>query len=531
MEQFLSTETLIIELLLVASLVALLVRRIRIPYTVSLVVVGLLITYQADVKFELTSELILALFVPPLVFEAAFHLQLPRLKENLVPILVLAIPGVLFTSLIVGFIVAFGANLSLTTGLVFGALISATDPVAVVALFRSLGAPKRLTVLVEGESLLNDGTSIVLFNLMLAAALPTAAGSTVGQGSGSSGNSFDLLGSLITFLVVSLGGSAIGLGLGWIASQLIARIDDYLIETTLTTALAFGAYLIAERVHVSGVLAVVGAGLVCGTVGPKGMSPTTRIVLFNFWEYLAFVANSLIFLLIGLDVNLAQIVAQLGSIVIAVIAVMASRLVVVYALSALVNLGKQKIPLNYQHVMMWGGLRGAVSLALVLSLPASFADRELLRVMAYGVVLFTLLGQGTTMQLLLRKLGLIKQNETTLEYERRHGRFLAARAARDRVSELYHQGLISTASFEQLSPQLEQQVQIEGEARHQLMQQEPRLQVEEQEDARLESLRAQRALLAELQSSGVISESVYEELATEIDAALQNPPDEENPSE
>jgi CPA1 family monovalent cation:H+ antiporter len=533
MEQFLGTETLIIELLLVASLVALLVQRIRIPYTVSLVIVGLLITYQSNLKFELTAELILALFVPPLVFEAAFHLQFRQLRENLLPILVLAIPGVLFTTVIVGLIVSFGANLSLTTGLVFGALISATDPVAVVALFRSLGAPKRLTVLVEGESLFNDGTSIVLFNLMLAAALPAAA--TAGEhGAAAGGGSFDLLGSLITFLVVSIGGSAIGLGLGWLASQLIARIDDYLIETTLTTVLAFGAYLIAERVHVSGVLAVVGAGLVCGNVGPRGMSPTTRIVLFNFWEYLAFVANSLVFLLIGLDVNLGLIIQQLGPIVIAVVAVLVSRVVVVYGLSALINLGKQKISLSYQHVLMWGGLRGAVSLALVLSLPASFADRELLRVMAYGVVLFTLLGQGTTMQLLLKKLGLIKQNEIALEYERRHGRFLAARAGRERVNELYRQGLISTPSWEQLSPQLECQVATEAEARQELLRQEPRLQQEEQEDARLEGLRAQRAMLAELQSSGVISEMVYEELATEVDAALQashQNPDQDKPDE
>jgi len=153
--------------------VALIVRRLRIPYTVALVVAGLLITVQRPIQVELTPDLILALFVPPLVFEAALHLDYRRLRDNLRSILVLAVPGVLLTTLIVGGVVSLGGGITLTTGLVFGALISATDPVAVVALFRALGAPRRLVVLVEGESLLNDGTAIVVFNLVLAAALST----------------------------------------------------------------------------------------------------------------------------------------------------------------------------------------------------------------------------------------------------------------------------------------------------------------------------------------------------------------------
>jgi CPA1 family monovalent cation:H+ antiporter len=527
-EQFLNTETLIIELLLVASLVAIVIQRLRIPYTVSLVVVGLVITSQQAVRFELTPELILALFVPPLVFEAAFHLEFKRLRENLLPIVVLAVPGVILTTFLVGVMVYLGAGLSLGTGLVFGALISATDPVAVVALFRSLGAPKQLSVLVESESLLNDGTSIVVFKLALAAALPVAGVvSEAGQASAAGGGtSFDLARAVLEFMVVAAGGLGIGLGLGWLVSQLIARIDDYLIETTLTTVLAFGAYLVAERVHVSGVLAVVGAGIVCGNVGPRGMSPTTRIVLYNFWEYLAFVANSLIFLLIGLDINIDQIVGQLGSIAIAVVAVVVSRGLVIYGLTFLTNLvnkkKKKNISLAYQHVLVWGGLRGAVSLALALSLPASFADREELKVMAYGVVLFTLLAQGTTMQLLLSWLGLIRRDESELEYERRQGRLMATRAASERVAQLYRDRVISTDSWKQLTTELEGQFETESTARDQLLREEPALQLQELEKARREGLRASRAMLTSLQSNGVLSESVFEELVTEIDAALQN---------
>lgn len=512
MEQFLATETLVIELLLVVSLVAIGVRRLRLPYTVALVIVGLLITFNQEVRFELTPELILALFVPPLVFEAAFHIEFDRLRENLVPILLLAIPGVLLTTFIVGWLVASAAGIALSSGLVFGALIAATDPVAVVALFRALGAPKSLTVLVEGESLFNDGTAIVVFNLLLAAAISTAeAGPLPSQ----------IFAALVDFLRVAAGGVIAGVSLGLVVAWLIARIDDYLIETTLTTVLAFGAYLIAERLHVSGVLAVVSAGIVCGNVGPRGMSPTTRIVLFNFWEYLAFIANSLVFLLIGLDVNIPQMLPYLMPIGIALVAVLASRALVIYSLSWLANLRGRRVSLSFQHVLFWGGLRGAISLALALSLPASFGDRELLRVMTFGVVLFTLLAQGTTMSPLLRRLGLVQREEIELEYERRHGRLMAIRAARDRVQQLTRAGMISAATWDQVSEMLDERINAASQSQRELLDEHPHLREEERDDARREGLRAERAMLASLASGGVISERVYEELVSEVDARLQ----------
>lgn len=521
MEQFIATETLIIELLLIVSIVAIIVRRLRVPYTVALVVVGLIITFQQTLTVELTPELILALFVPPLVFEAAFHIDFQLLSDNLVPILTLAIPGVLLTTLIVGLIVSAGVAIPLATALVFGALISATDPVAVVALFRALGAPKRLALLVEGESLFNDGTAIVIFGLMLTAAgIPqsTAEGLEVSQAAG-----FDLVAAIGQFLVVSIGGLGIGGLLGWIVSRLIARLDDYLIETTLTTVLAFGAYLAAERLHFSGVLAVVAAGIINGNIGPRGMSPTTRIVLFNFWEYLAFVANSLVFLLIGLEVNIPQIAANIVPIAVAVGAVVVSRALAVYGLNWLIGLRGRKVPRAYRHVQFWGGLRGAISLALALSLPVGLADRELLRVMAFGVVLFTLLGQGTTMQVLMRKLGLAKQSEEELEYERRHGRLIAARSAHDRLKQMYHEGTISAATWEEMSSRLDQQIREYRAAQNELLRSQPALHAEEIDDARREGLRAQRAALGALLRDGLISEIVYEELVSEVDSALEQP--------
>ena len=252
-------EILILELLLIVSVVAVVVRRFRIPYTVGLVLAGLALSLRPPIELELTPELILAILLPPLLFEAAFHLNIDHLRRNVGTILLLAIPGVLLTMLITGAIVSFGAGLPITAALVFGALIAATDPVSVVGIFRRIGAPKRLEVLLEGESLFNDGTAIVLFGIAITA-LETGQFDVV-QGAG---DLFPVLvQGAIDFITVGGGGVLVGLVLGVIAIPLLARIDDHLVETTLTTVLAFGSYLVAEQLHVSGVLAVVTAGPDC----------------------------------------------------------------------------------------------------------------------------------------------------------------------------------------------------------------------------------------------------------------------------
>jgi CPA1 family monovalent cation:H+ antiporter len=506
MEQFLATETLIIELLLVVSIVAIVVRRLRIPYTVALVVVGFLITFQTTIKFELTPELILALFVPPLVFEAAFHLNLQELRRNLPAIVLLAVPGVILTSLIVGGILVLGTRLSLPLALVFGALISATDPVAVVALFRTLGVPKRLSVLIEGESLFNDGTAIVLFNLMLAVALT---------------NQFKPIEGLIDFFLVSAGGITVGLALGWLVAQLIARVDNYLIETTLTTVLAFGSYLVAEKLGMSGVLAVLVAGLVNGNISPKGMSPTSRIVIFNFWEYVVFLTNSLVFLLIGLQINITGMLAAWQPILWAILAVFIARIFVVYGLSWVINRVSNPIPIRWQHILTWGDLRGAVSLALVLSLTDGIGpQRELLRVMAFGVVLFTLLVQGTTMAPLVKRLKIITRSDAQIEYELQHARLTALRSADSRLDRLHNDGMLSSHTWEKLKRSVTGEASILAEKVRGILLADPVLEAEELEIGWRELLRAQRSSLFDLRHDGVISDDVFEQLSTEVDAQL-----------
>ena len=506
MEQFLSAETIILELLLVIMIVAIAVRRLNVPYTVALVLVGLVLTFQNSINATLTPELILTLFVPALVFEAALNINLDELRRSLPEILVLAVPGVIVTTLIVGGLLSLTTPFSLPAAMVFGALISATDPVAVVAMFRTLGVSKRLAVLVESESLLNDGTAIVVFNMAILTALT---------------GKFNLIQSLGDFVVVAIGGTLVGLVLGGIISWLISRIDDYLIETTLTTLLAFGAYLLAERFHFSGVLAVVAAGLVNGNLGPRGMSPTTRIVINNFWEYVAFLANSLIFLLIGLSINPPALLGAWQPVVMAILVVFLARAVVVYGLGGIMHRFYSRIPLKWLHVLNWGGLRGAIALALVLSLPEALGDqRELMKLMAFGVVLFTLLAQSTTMRPLLHRLGLILRSMEQIEYEKQYARLASGRAALRYMENRQAEGLISSHAWEQLKPRLMAETETLTSSVQEILTASPDIEAEELEITWREAQRAKRSALLGLRRDGVITEDVFNELAADIDTSL-----------
>jgi len=502
MTQLLQIETLVLELLLIVSIVAIIVKRFRIPYTVALVLAGLLLSLRVSLDVQLTPELILSLLLPPLVFESAFHINIRRLRQNIGIIAVLAIPGVILNMLIVGSILSYGAGMTLSIALVFGALIAATDPVSVIAIFRRLGAPKQLEILLEGESLFNDGTAIVIFGLAL---------EIVDAGS------FNFLGSIFNFIEVAGGGIAVGFLLGWLASRLIARIDDYVVETTLTTVLAFGSYLVAEQFHLSGVLAVVVAGLVSGNIGDREMSPTTRIGLVNFWEYMAFLSNSAIFLLIGLDIEIASLIDSANLIIWAIFAVLVARAIGIYALSRLGG----KIPDSWRHAQFWGGLRGAISLALALSIPIGFGpQRRTMIEMTYGVVLFSLVIQGMTMNGLLTWLGIIGKSEEEFEYERRHARAIAANAGLERVRELSEDGLVSAHTWRTIKPLLEQRLEALIGSVREVIQENPHLEAEEFETARSEMLRAQKTALRGMRTSGTISEETYAELVTELNLAL-----------
>lgn len=383
----------------IASAVAIAVRRTRVPYTVALVVVGLLVGALNVVEPpHLTKELLFSLFLPGLVFEAAYNIHIRELRASWRTISTLAIPGVVVAigltgAMMIATFQLFGIapDLSWRYAMVFAALVAATDPIAVVSLFRRLGVSPSLTTTIEAESLFNDGTSIVVLSLVLA--YVTGEASSVGA-------------LALRFVLVIGGGAAIGLAIAFVIARVTRRLDDPMIEITLTTIAAYGSFVAAERLHLSGVIATVSAGLVLGAYAREiGMSVTTRASVDVFWEYVAFALNSIVFLLIGFEVRPAGLISTAAPIIIAFIAVVAARLGVVFTVKALFGHTTERISTKKALVLAWGGLRGALSMVLALALPVGFPNRTLLIDMTFGVVLMSLLLQGLTMQAVVARLG------------------------------------------------------------------------------------------------------------------------------
>ncbi len=395
-EVTLNAVELFVALVAVAAVVGLFARRIAVPHTVALVVFGLAaVLFAPELDFEITEELVLAVLLPGLIFEASYQLDFGELRRAFGGVAILAVPGVLIVALTVAAVLTLTTGLPFELGFVVGAMVSATDPAAVVSTFRRLGSPRRLATLVEGESLFNDGTAVVVFAIAIA-----AVGSTV--------NLADAVGTFVVTVVVS---TLIGGVIGFVASRVVATVDDHLLELTVSLATAYGAYLIADTFHESGIIATVVAGVVLGNYGRRiGMSERTQEALDTVWEFLAFLLTALVFLLVGLAISLEQLVEAVIPIGWAILAILVGRALVVYLLvggtSRLISdRYHRSIPLEWLHVMFWSGLRGAVSVALALSLPGDFPQRALLQEITFGVVLFTLIIQGTTTELLIRRLG------------------------------------------------------------------------------------------------------------------------------
>lgn len=507
------TITIFIVLLLIASGVAMATRWIRVPYTLALVIVGLLISPMHFLPVvHISPELILLIFLPALLFEAAWNLKLEHLRENLWPILLMAVPGVSISVAIIGVILHYSIHLPWTTALLFGAMISATDPVSVLAIFRKLGLPKRLTTIVEGESLFNDGTAVVVFNIILAIASGATAETSFGG---------IALNSLREFFMVVFGGLAVGAIVGIIASALTARFDDHLLEITLTTIAAYGSFLGAEGLHVSPVIAVLTAGLILGGYGrEKGMSPTTQVAVNSFWEYAAFVVNSLVFLLIGLEIQMTTLLENAATIVWAVLAMLAARLIAVYGLTPLANQFSLPLPFKWQHVLFWGGLRGSLSIALALSLPLTLPYRAQLIALIFGTVIFSLLAQGLTIAPLLRWLRFGEKEPELLAYEVLQGSLLAETAARAELDSLRQRGLITTRVYDGLRAELEDKQQELSQHLTATAGTAAELEIQQHSRIHHHLINVRKARLKELLHEGILSEEACHEINVLLDEAL-----------
>jgi monovalent cation:H+ antiporter, CPA1 family len=367
----------------------------QIPYTLLLVIVGLGLAF-ADVHLvDLSPELILFIFLPPLLFEAAWNLKWSNLKRDLLPITLYAVIGVVIS--IVGMAIGLNkfAGISLTTALLIGASLCATDPVSVTALFRELGVPSRLTTLIEGESLFNDGMAVVAFSFLVQLPLGTAE--------------LEFKPIVVELFAVVGIGMAVGGLIGFGISYLTQRFDLPLVEQSLTLVSTYATYLIVEELGGSGVIGVVTTGLILGNFGSRiGMNPRTRVIVTEFWEFLAFFVNSIVFLLIGDQIRFASLQENLTIIAVTVVVMILIRAVAILSLSQLSNLVQaSEISLPEQTILWWGGVRGSVSIALALSVPTILLEREKIIATVFGAVLFTLLFQGLSIKPLLQKLNFL----------------------------------------------------------------------------------------------------------------------------
>lgn len=497
--------TIFIILLLIAAGVAMVTKWIKVPYTLALVIIGLVISPMHFIPVvHISPGLILLIFLPALLFEAAWNLKFDHLRENLIPILTLAVPGVCLSVGILGAILHYGIGLNWSMSLLFGAMISATDPVSVLALFKKLGAPKRLTTIVEGESLFNDGTAVVVFNIILGIVVGTIAGST-----GSI-----ILSSLREFAVVVFGGLAVGAVVGIIASTLTSYFDDHLLEIMLTTIAAYGSFLLAdELLHVSPVIAVLVAGLILGNFGrARGMSPTTQVAVSSFWEFAAFVVNSLVFLLIGLEIQVPMLTENAALIAWVILAMLAARMVAIYGLIPIANRFALPVPFRWRHVLFWGGLRGSLSIALVLSLDQSIPGRSQLVALIFGTVIFSLLAQGLTISPLLRWLGITETKRESTSLELLQGQLLAEAAAIAELDALRKKGLITERVYEALRNDLTESRQELNRQMASLDATDEAVEHQQQRRIHLHLIDVRKARLTELLREGVISESAYHEL-------------------
>ena len=531
--------------LILSLLVALALRWIRLPYTIALVIVGLIMGWIGPSFLPgivpggglMSAELILFILLPPLLFEGAAGMHIDQLKNNSVPIALLAIPGVILNTIIIGLIiwrlVWYGEENGVLYGLLIGSILAATDPVSVLALVRTLGAPKRLSVLLEGESLFNDGTAIVIFNIILVSTLTIIGGEELTT-------SEVLTESIAKFLTVVIIGTLVGAVLGSVSNWLLENTEDHLVEIALTVALTFGSFLMAELFHGSGVIAVVVAGLLVGNHGiEQGMTPTARIGLHHFWEVVVFLINSMLFLMIGYELQ-TILVPSTETLVLAFIGIMAASVarIVVFPLTALSNLSKQQpISKEWQVAMYWGGLRGSIPIALLLLLShivhegthlegidgliyLSGPAFEKMLIIGFSVVLWTLIFQGLTMKPLLRKLGITGViSESEQEYEIALAEVIGSKAALLRLNELADDGMISQKDKENLSESYLRQ-EFAAQQRVTLLSRSSIVHAARVESARREMLLSQIEALREEGRRGTISTHVSSRILKGLNEAL-----------
>jgi Na+:H+ antiporter len=511
---YMATETIILLMFVIASAVAIAARRLHIPYTVALVPVGLVLSALHLLNPPLlTRDILFMVFLPGLVFEAAFHIDYENLWRDRIAVLALAFPGVIVSIGLTATLLVFAgreihylADIDWVLALVFGAAVAATDPISVVSLFSELGAPRRLTLLIEGESLLNDGTSIVFFSLILSLVL---------GGTASPGGLVEDFGREVG------GGAVVGAVIGFAISQAVRHIDEAMVEVMLMTVAAYGSFLVADQLGFSGVISTVTAGLICGNYGARaGMSPTTRIAVRTFWDYFGFALNSLVFLLMGFEIRIDTLLSTWPIIVVAYAAVTVARSIVIFGISGLLRVRHARIPRSWNWILIWGGLRGALSMVLALSLPVQLPARELIVNMVFGVVLLSILVQGLSMTSLARRLGVVGGREAMTRYELARARRRLATEVLAEIGTLREGRFVEPRALDAMEEEYRKRASQADAQLEKVELDRDRLLREETTAIRRRLLLSERKQLMEEQERGMMGNTAFNSLLADIDARL-----------
>lgn len=499
-------------LLMIATAVALLARQFRFPYVMGLLLAGLAIANSLPAQISLDSSLILNLFLPILLFEAAINTDISRLRSTIKPISLLAGPGVIVAAGITAVGLKFAINLDWITALILGTLFSITDTTSVIAVFKEVPVPARLSTIVEGESLFNNGVALVLFNLILLF-------HTTGT--------FSPLVATQQFLVVVAGGIFVGLLLGYLGSGLLTRLDDHLSSILLTLVLALGAYQVGHFMGVSGVIAVVVAGLMVGNVGlSRQVSASSQVTLYSFWDYAGFSVNTFIFLLIGVELNPASLWNLLPAVLLAMLAYHIGRILAVYPLLAILRGFDRPIPIRWQHVLFLGNIKGSLPMVLALSLPISLVSRSYIVAVVFGAILLSLISQGLSLPWLVKRLNLAGLSPARRQTESLRAQLITCKAAQDELDSMLKTGVLPEAIYEDMRSTYQMQI---AKAEKALRDVYDRWMIEtsagQTDPSRLNALRRQ-LLLAEKGSLSnalrkrVLSETVVKERLKQIDEKL-----------
>lgn len=506
----------ILWILIIVSLVSVIVRRIKMPYTLGLIITGLLISiFDIDIGLRLTPELLLTIFLPGLLFEASMNIDTEILYRNIKSLSIFAVFGLFISVIGTGSLLHFILRVPWQISFLFASMIAPTDPIAVLGIFKRQGISKRLGVLVEGESLFNDGTGIVMFKIILGLVTTGA---------------FSILEGVFQFLTFSLGGLLLGFVLGYLASRIYKHLEDSLIQLTLTPVLAYGSYLIAEHLNYSGVIATVTTGLVVGGYGLRYLAPHTRLEISSFWGYFGLILNSFVFLLIGVELHILDLVKNIYPIIIAFFVVLLGRALSVYLISGVINRidnprfltgHRERIPKKWQHVIIWGGLHGGLSMVLVLSLPAGApgllgAWRPFLLATIFGTVFLSLVLQGTTMAALLNFLGLAGRKERILEYEQAVAQLVLYNASENELNRMKDSKLISRKVFNRYRKQTLKEKDESESKISEMLQKYPEIENEQIHDIESAIVVAQKAALVRAFNKGHISKQTLDEQLLEL---------------